>query len=117
LYAEVLCYGACKAGMLFRAEKAPDGGIKGIYVSLTPNDLGSYAIKLDAQGREVSREKLKAGQSEGGLASAMGNTPPEIRNALQNSKVTPLPAGVSLPELAQPTGDYHPGTWNQVQVM
>ena len=117
LYAEVLCTGGCQAGMLFRAEKTPDGGMKGIYVSLTENQLGAFAIKLDAQGREVSREKLEAGNSDGGLASVNGNTPEEISKTLQNSKVVPLPAGVSLPGLDRPVGIFHSGAWNQVEVL
>ena len=33
--------------------------MKGIYVSLTKGDLASYRVTLDAQGQELSREKLR----------------------------------------------------------
>src|ERR1035437_2601275 len=57
-YADVHCTAGCKTGVLFRAEKTPDGGMKGVYVSLTEGDVASYAVKLDAQGQELQREKL-----------------------------------------------------------
>ncbi len=117
VYAEVMCTGGCKAGMLFRAEKTADGGMKGIYVSLTGNDLGAFAVKIDAQGREVSRAKLQPGNGDGGLASTMGNSPPEITQTLRDSKITPLPAGISLPELERPVGKFHAGAWNQIDVL
>ncbi len=36
-------------------------GLKGIYVSLAEGDFGAYDVTLDAQGRELTREKLGAG--------------------------------------------------------
>src|SRR5262245_31882332 len=63
----VVCPSAagCKAGVLFRAEKTADRGMKGIYVSLTPGETGSFAVTLDANGKELTRENLTAG---GGMA-------------------------------------------------
>ena len=58
-YTNVRCQGACKAGVLFRAEKTPDGGTKGIYVSLTDGDLASYRVTLDAQGNETARDRIR----------------------------------------------------------
>jgi hypothetical protein len=74
LYTNVACSGGCKAGVLMRAEKTPDGGMKGIYVSLTENDLASYAVTLDAQGVERAREPLSSGRAggAGGGAAAGG---------------------------------------------
>jgi hypothetical protein len=46
-----------KAGMLLRAEKTPDGGMKAIFVSLG-GDNAAYNIVLDAQGNETSRANL-----------------------------------------------------------
>src|SRR5579871_3041020 len=54
------CAEGCKAGVLLRAEKTPDG-MKGIYVSLAGDESGSYDVVLDAQGKEVSRNKLTPG--------------------------------------------------------
>src|ERR1700676_1347042 len=39
-FASFKCAGACKTGVLVRAEKTPQG-MKGIYVSLTEGELGS----------------------------------------------------------------------------
>jgi hypothetical protein len=60
IYTSFRCTGACKAGVLLRAEKTPDG-MKGVFVSLTDGDVAPYGLVLDAQGREVSRAKLDAG--------------------------------------------------------
>src|SRR6266436_27505 len=56
-FASFRCAGACKAGVLLRAEKTADG-MKGVYVSLTDGDVAPYNLILDAQGNEVSRSKL-----------------------------------------------------------
>ena len=52
------CTGECQTGILLRAEKTPDGGMKGVYVSLTAGDLASYHVTLDAQGNVTTRERL-----------------------------------------------------------
>ena len=59
-YSSFRCSGACKTGVLLRAEKTPDG-LKGVYVSLAEGDVASYDVLLDAQGNEVQRTKLGAG--------------------------------------------------------
>ncbi len=56
LYTEFRCAGACTAGILLRAEKTPDGGLKGIYVQ--PGEANTFEIALNAQGKEVSRAAL-----------------------------------------------------------
>src|SRR5580765_7604144 len=48
IYASVKCAAGCKAGYLMRAEKTADGGMKGILMSLTENDLVPYMVKIDA---------------------------------------------------------------------
>jgi hypothetical protein len=65
-FASFKCTGACKTGVLVRAEKTPQG-MKGIYVSLTEGELGSYKVTLDAEGHELSREAL--GRGAGGSGS------------------------------------------------
>jgi hypothetical protein len=59
-YASVRCAGACKTGVLLRAEKTPDG-MKGILVSLAEGDVAAYEVVLDARGKEISQTKLPAG--------------------------------------------------------
>jgi hypothetical protein len=56
------CTGGCKAGVMVRTETTPDG-IRGVYVQLPDgtNPAATFALKLDAQGREVSRQALRPG--------------------------------------------------------
>jgi hypothetical protein len=53
------CTGGCQAGVMVRTQSTPEG-IRGIYVSLPDGDdpAAAFALKLDPQGREVSREPL-----------------------------------------------------------
>ena len=51
------CVGACRAGVLLRAAKTGDGGLQGMFVSLTEGDLAPYTLTVDAEGRELKREK------------------------------------------------------------
>ena len=55
--------GACKTGVLLRAEKTPTG-MKGVFLSLDEGDVGGYAVTLDANGKILTRERLRPG---GGL--------------------------------------------------
>jgi len=53
------CTGGCRAGVLLRAEKTATG-MKGVYVELPVDGVqaGSFAVTLDANGKELTREKL-----------------------------------------------------------
>jgi hypothetical protein len=70
VFTNVTCAAGCKAGVLLRAEKAADGTMKGIYVSLTQGEPGSFAVTLDAQGKETGRTALAAGGRGGGGGAA-----------------------------------------------
>jgi len=54
------CTGGCRAGVMLRAQSTHEG-IQGVYVALpeAENPAAAFALKLDLQGREVSREPLK----------------------------------------------------------
>jgi hypothetical protein len=71
-YANVKCDGSCKTGVLLRAQKMPDGGMKGIYVSLTDGDFASYRVTIDAQGVETGRDRIVAAGRGGGAGGAGG---------------------------------------------
>jgi Domain of Unknown Function (DUF1080)/FG-GAP-like repeat len=58
-YTDFRCSGPCEAGILFRAEKTSDGGLKGTYVSLSPGDIDSYDVTLSSDGRMLSRTRLE----------------------------------------------------------
>ena len=49
LYASFRCTGGCKTGVLFRAEKTPEG-MKGIYLSLNEGDVASYRVDVGCAG-------------------------------------------------------------------
>jgi hypothetical protein len=132
VFSNVTCTGGCKAGVLLRAEKTADG-MKGIYVSLTGGDLLSYAMTLDAQGKELARTALpsagrggggggRAGAAPAAVPAPTGATPPAAGAAPAAGRgrggtpPPPLPAGVSLPGLARPTGEFFPDRSNSVDV-
>jgi hypothetical protein len=58
-FAAFRCEPGCKTGVLLRAQKTADGGLKGIFVSLNEGDLASYRLTTDAGGNEISREPLR----------------------------------------------------------
>lgn len=67
--AQYRCTGGCRAGVMLRTQVTIDG-IRGAYVELPngSNPTGSFALKLDSQGHEVSRQSLK---SAGGMVRFM----------------------------------------------
>ena len=61
--ADFKCVGACRTGVLLRAEKTPTG-MKGVFLSLDAGEVGGYAVTLDANGKILTKERLRPG---GGL--------------------------------------------------
>jgi hypothetical protein len=58
-YMQYRCSDGCATGLLMRAERTPDGGMKGVFVSLgdSTNDMengNTYDVTLDPQGKIVS---------------------------------------------------------------
>src|SRR5262245_31364655 len=72
IYASVRCTTGCKAGVLMRAEKMADGGMKGLLMSVTEDALVPYVVKIDPAGKEISREPLAAPAGRGGGAGGAG---------------------------------------------
>ena len=113
-FASFRCPAGCQTGILLRAEKTPEG-MKGIYVSLTEGDQASYRVSLDAQGRELRREKIMPAARTGGAAATAGITVGNGRYVAETP--LPLPSGVSLPGLDRPTGEYKPDEWNTIDII
>ena len=49
-YASFKCAAGCKTGLLMRAEKTAEGGMKGVFVSLSEGDVASYAADTRCAG-------------------------------------------------------------------
>jgi hypothetical protein len=109
LYAEFRCTGGCEAGALFRAQKTADGW-KGIYVSLTEEGTPSYNVTLDAQGKILTRDKLRRG---GGLIRVAPPPNPEGRG---RGGFVPPHYDVQLP-FERPDTKLRPNDWNEVEFM
>jgi hypothetical protein len=113
------CAASCSTGVLLRAEQTADGGMKGIFVSLSDKDLGSYRITLDSRGTETSRERLRIASGgqlrvappppEGAPAAAAagrGGPPPGP---------PPMPGGIASP-IPRPATTLRVGDWNTIEV-
>ncbi len=131
------CTAGCKTGILFRAEKTADGGMKGVLISLNEGDLNAYNVVLDAHGKQVKRERLAAGPTGrtdvvtymypsaegGGAAAGRGGAPQGSgQGGAPPGEMTPAaPAGVEqkLVEVmrARPAGSLHGGQWNELEII
>lgn len=115
LYALFRCAGACNTGLLLRAQKGPDGGVKGVYLSISDDEIAAYSLTLDTQGKEVQRQKLRYAGGQIRFAppanpSAEGRRPPGMPSPLSG------PAGVTLP-ITRPPAGIRKGDWNEVEVL
>jgi hypothetical protein len=127
--ADFKCVGACRTGVLLRAEKTPTG-MKGVFLSLDEGEVGGYAVTLDANGKILTRERLRPG---GGLmrvapsaaeaaaaAAARGGGagrggPGRGAGAAPGGRGV-LPSAASLPNLMEPTA-LKPNEWNDLDVV
>lgn len=110
VFASFRCSPGCKTGVLLRAQKTPDG-MKGIFMSLTEGDLAVYRVTLDAQGKELSREKLRPGGGQIRIA------PPEAPNTAIHSGHRPNNEMRTDLPIHPPSGAYRPGDWNQIELI
>jgi hypothetical protein len=117
------CAAGCTTGLLLRAEPTADGGTRGIFVSISGQDLGSYRITLDSRGNETSRERLRTpggGQlrvappvADGAPAAAAG------RGGAPGGGPAgppPMPGGMASP-IPRPDTTLHTGDWNTIEVV
>jgi hypothetical protein len=131
--ADVRCTAGCKTGVLLRAEKTTTG-MKGIYISLVENDVAGYAVTLDANGKELTRERLRpaggmvrfaptaaeaaaAAAARGAAAGPRGAGPAPARGAgPAPGRGRVLPSGTELP-VVRPSTALRPGDWNDIDVI
>jgi len=123
-----------RTGLLLRAEKTPNG-FKGVFVSLTEGDVAAYAVTLDANGKELTRERLRNG---GGLMRVAPEPNPNAAprgggggggggRGAGGGAAAPAAAGggggrgrgaapVTLPNLNEPSG-YNAADWNDIDIV
>ena len=134
-YGEFRCSGPCKTGVLLRAEKTPEGGMKGIYVSLGDGDIGCYDLLVNARGEEVSRTaldpapapliRMAAAPSTAGQEAVPGFAKLAPTRAEQESESSKGPAAVPPSNLSRARGprrsctgaSLRPNEWNTVQLI
>jgi len=115
-FASFRCGGDCQTGVLFRAEKTPQG-FKGVYVSLAENDQAVYRVTLDPQGKELSREPLAQAGGRGAAppAQAAGGRGRGGGGGGGGGGLGAAPPGVILP-ISRPQGGYRKADWNQIEM-
>jgi hypothetical protein len=118
------CTGGCRTGVMLRAQSTKDG-IQGIYVALPDgtNPAAAFALKLDPQGREVSREPLRRA---GGTVRFIP-PPPEGRGATAPSGGGRAGGGrggagrgPGMPPnspYTRPDYSYRPNEWNPLEII
>ena len=140
-HAHFLCDAGCKTGVLLQAQKAPDGGLTGIFTSLTEGDLNSYRVAIDASGKELSREKLTpaarggGGRGAGGASGGGGRGGGGRGAGVGQAGAGQLGASQPVPAVAAnrpasgaaigpngyvipPTkGGYHSADWNEIELL
>jgi hypothetical protein len=129
LYTSFRCSAGCATGVLLRAERTADGGLKGIFTSLVAGDLAAYRVTLDANGKETSRERLRAaGGGQVRVAPPPPPPPPAGAPAAapgagrggpgggRGFQPLALPGGVESPIARPPTG-LQENQWNDVELV
>jgi hypothetical protein len=116
--------GDCKTGVLLRAEKTPQG-MKGVYVSLSGDDAdATYRVTLDAQGQELSREKLRYGGGQMRIAPPLDPNAPARGRGGAGAPGAPnaarggggrASAPADLP-LTAPKAGLRPDDWNEIEL-
>jgi hypothetical protein len=109
------CAEGCRTGVLLRAEKTANG-MKGILVSLTAGDVVPYSVTLDAEGQELTREKLRFGGGQMRIAP-----PPDPNAAGRGGRGGgrgrgTTTTGPALP-VSRPVTDFRTDDWNQIEIL
>ena len=117
-FASFQCTGGCRTGVLLRAEKTASG-MKGVYMSLNDGDVAAYRVTLDAQGQEISREKLRPGGGQMRIAPPVDPAASAAGRGGGRGGVGRggnAPPDEALPMTPPPTG-LRPNDWNQIEII
>ena len=123
------CTGGCRTGVMLRTQSTP-GGIQGVYVALPDGEqpAAAFALKLNPQGHEVSREALKPAfgtvrfieppseTGRGGQAGAF----PAGRGGRSGRGGRGFGPNAALPPdspYTRPNYAYRPNEWNPLEVI
>ncbi len=118
VFASFRCAAGCQTGVMVRAEKTADGGVKGVFVSLNEGDLAAYRVTLDRQGAQTSKERLR-GPGGGQLRVAL---PPQNPAPAAGARaggppaLPPFPGGIASP-IPRPTTGLRAGDWNTIELV
>jgi hypothetical protein len=111
LFAGFECTGGCDTGILFRAEKTPDGGLKGTYAQLSGgNSVTYFAVTVDADGKIIERSPLLPGGGQMRIAPPPNSNQPAARPVRPGGGYGQT-YGAVLP-FTRPDGDLHADAWN-----
>src|SRR5687768_5438283 len=119
VFAEFRCVAGCQTGVLLRAERTQDGGMKGIFVSLNEGDLGAYRVTIDRQGAQTSRERLRApggGQLRVAPPPNPAAAPAAGARAGGPPQMPAFPGGIASP-IPRPRTGLRAGEWNTIELV
>ena len=101
--------GNSETALLFRMEKVSDG-YRGVLLSLKKGDVVPYSILLDANGKEIKREKLR---TAGGINYRIAPPPDTTRRGNFGPR-NPIPPPADLP-VRPPNTEFRENDWNEIE--
>jgi hypothetical protein len=105
--------GNSETALLLRLEKADDG-YKGVLLSLKKDDLSPYSVLLDANGKEIKREKLRYA---GGINYRIAPPPDTTSRRFGGGNFTgQRPATPPDLPLQVPNTEFRENDWNEIEV-
>jgi hypothetical protein len=116
------CAPGCRTGILLRAEKTADGGLKGIFASLNEGDLAVYRVALDRHGNETAKAPLRTpGPGQLRVAPAQPPAPAPApagtgRAGGAGGGIPQMPGGVASP-IPRPVTGLQAGAWNTIELV
>jgi hypothetical protein len=113
-----LCTGGCRTGIMVRTKTSAEG-IRGVYVSLPDgeNPAGAFALKLDPNGHELSREPLHP--AGGMVREYVPHTTPPVARASGHSPSRGFMHFGLPPDspYTRPDYSYRPNEWNPLEII
>jgi hypothetical protein len=120
LFTRFKCSGGCDTGILFRMEKTPDGGMKGVYASLSGEKMVTYFdVTVDSQGKIINRTPLENGGGKMRIAPPPDPNPkPAKAPAYNPGRFSPYmqAPGIDYP-YTKPDSNLYSDDWNDVELI